>query len=456
MTDSNSHEKQIEELHDRIDQLESQLDGGESPSASRRQVMQGAGVLGLGALLGGGATTAATGTAAAAASDSDSDGDIGSASNRVDVFADGVDALSLSIESLSLGSDPLQAARSGYVVPVGDGLGLQDAVDPSATSTPVADAVAKFSNNYGTVLVPQGTITEGSTLNLKDTHTIRGVVPGNSTIHFTQTGTSADGIVVDGTAYPGRGGGLYGITVKGPGNGQTTGSALRFVGNTAVPRNFDLDKAQLIDWNGSANGAVVEFAAKAFELNWGYWSCWRNSGVQIDTSAGTAGVGPSSNLGTVEFTGSATELIHYVGGGRLHFDSINVGATPTGGSNGEVIHLNPYGNGLFTVGNINYEPSDTSAATATRLFHVVGGGDVKIGHAYNNNDTLDEIVFHGFRGGGDVVIGGTQNGGTLNNNHVVVGSDTAGGVRYDGITANVTNNAGTLTYPVHCLDGDVA
>ena len=47
-----------------------------------------------------------------------------------------------------------------------------------------------------------------------------------------------------------------------------------------------------------------------------------------------------------------------------------------------------------------------------------------------------------------MVVGGTQNG-ALKDNHVVIGDNTAGGVRYDSITANVTNKTGgALTYPV--------
>lgn len=64
-------------------------------SISRRDALTGAGALGLGALLGGGSAMAATGTAGAAPSTSDSDGDVGLPSDRVDVFADGVDSNSV-------------------------------------------------------------------------------------------------------------------------------------------------------------------------------------------------------------------------------------------------------------------------------------------------------------------------------------------------------------------------
>ncbi|QIO22411.1 twin-arginine translocation signal domain-containing protein [Haloarcula sp. JP-L23] len=62
---------------------------------SRRDVLKGAGALGVGGLLGGGATSAAS----ADASDTDSVPDVGTPSNPVDVFGDGISANSVSTEN---------------------------------------------------------------------------------------------------------------------------------------------------------------------------------------------------------------------------------------------------------------------------------------------------------------------------------------------------------------------
>lgn len=66
-------------------------------SVSRRDALKAGSGLGLGALLGGGSVMTAMDQARADASSSDSDGDIGTPSDRNDVFADGVDANSVNL-----------------------------------------------------------------------------------------------------------------------------------------------------------------------------------------------------------------------------------------------------------------------------------------------------------------------------------------------------------------------
>jgi len=66
-----------------------------SGDLSRRQLLQAAGALGVGALAGGGGAAALTGSAAADASATDSDPDVGEPGDRVDGFFDGVDSTSV-------------------------------------------------------------------------------------------------------------------------------------------------------------------------------------------------------------------------------------------------------------------------------------------------------------------------------------------------------------------------
>lgn len=80
---------------------------------SRREAMQAGGALGVGALLGGGGGLALTQRAAADASTSDSDGNVGLPGDRVDVFADGVDATTVSTEGAVIGPYKWAAAYDG-------------------------------------------------------------------------------------------------------------------------------------------------------------------------------------------------------------------------------------------------------------------------------------------------------------------------------------------------------
>lgn len=75
----------------------------QSGGVSRRDALKGAGAVGLGALVGGGAT----GAASAQASETDNDPNVGSSSNRVDVFSDGVDANVVNTDFIDTGALPV-------------------------------------------------------------------------------------------------------------------------------------------------------------------------------------------------------------------------------------------------------------------------------------------------------------------------------------------------------------
>jgi hypothetical protein len=109
---------------------------------SRRDVLKIAAALGIGSIAGGGAASELVGSAAAQADTSDSDGNVGLPGDRVDVFADGVDAAgpveapSVSAESLVIG---------GTLYEEDDNSPFQ----PSSTSS----ATYTISGNYDEVIV---------------------------------------------------------------------------------------------------------------------------------------------------------------------------------------------------------------------------------------------------------------------------------------------------------------
>lgn len=115
MSDNNPNtaelEQRLDEQRQEIEALRQAVQGG---GPTRRGLMQGAGALGVGALLGGGASHAID-PVAADASTSDSDGDVGTPSNRLDVFADGVDTTSIDADELN-GADisDTQTAERGF------------------------------------------------------------------------------------------------------------------------------------------------------------------------------------------------------------------------------------------------------------------------------------------------------------------------------------------------------
>jgi len=100
-----------------LKQLAQDIDAAaQQTGVSRREMLQSAAVLGAGALAGGVGTTKLIDQASADASSSDSDGNVGLPSDRVDIFADGVDSLSLSADEAKISGQP-----SSAYTPIGQG-----------------------------------------------------------------------------------------------------------------------------------------------------------------------------------------------------------------------------------------------------------------------------------------------------------------------------------------------
>lgn len=91
--------------------------------------------------------------AKAAASTSDGDGDVGTPSSPVDVFADGVDAV-------SVGADQLLGAWPTRIMAL-DATGVAASIDPANSTTPVQDAIdAIGTGNGGRIVLPPTTFSD--------------------------------------------------------------------------------------------------------------------------------------------------------------------------------------------------------------------------------------------------------------------------------------------------------
>lgn len=97
-------------------------------SITTRDFLKAAGVIGTGAVLGGGAIELATQDAAADASTTDDDGDVGQPGDRVDVYADGVDANSVDTDDASIAPD------FDETIPFTAGQTRDRVIDPASTS----------------------------------------------------------------------------------------------------------------------------------------------------------------------------------------------------------------------------------------------------------------------------------------------------------------------------------
>lgn len=86
---------------------------------TRREAIAASGAVLSGAAIGGGGAAAMTGNAAAAASTSDGDGDIGSPSNRVDVFAQAVDTDEVNNAHWVAPGESIQSVLDSLATPTG-------------------------------------------------------------------------------------------------------------------------------------------------------------------------------------------------------------------------------------------------------------------------------------------------------------------------------------------------
>lgn len=163
---------------------------------------------------------------------------------------------------------PLQRAMDGYVVPIASGLGVEEAVDPAATGTPVQDvldAVARAGG--GTALLPPEPITEADTVVLHDQTALQGYW-GSSEIAFPQ---GTDGILIDADRSSHSTGeyvvrtAIGGVTLKGPGyDTPNAGVAIR-------DRGLWLSRIGMVEfdnWNGVT--WLVEEEAGSFDNQFDY------------------------------------------------------------------------------------------------------------------------------------------------------------------------------------------
>jgi len=121
---------------------------------SRRGLLKAAGAIGAGALVGGGSAAALTDSAAADASTSDSDPDVGTPSNRADVFAAGVDANVIDTDEIVNVADYIidsQSDPKNVFQSVSDGETVYIAgekVTFNGTATTTAEEITVIGNPY--------------------------------------------------------------------------------------------------------------------------------------------------------------------------------------------------------------------------------------------------------------------------------------------------------------------
>lgn len=166
----------------------------------------------------------------------------------------------------------IQASWDGLVVPVAPGLGMEDAVDPSSTSTPVQDAVDAIDATgsgaqAGTVLLPPESVDEGAPLTNHRKKSFIGWGFASSTIRFTDL--SADGLKQDTNESDDFGDSYWdGLSISGADeNNRTGGSAIHFNDHTA--NYFNMGIVQFCNW-GDPDPVIHFDGGHPFGFDWKY------------------------------------------------------------------------------------------------------------------------------------------------------------------------------------------
>ena len=463
MSDTNADhesERSTEELEQRVDQLEEVVRTvAQKMQPRRRDVMIGAAGIATGA-----AGIASLSEPAAA---EDNVNSIGTADDpleaiHVEELHQHTDHIYADSFNNTIGDSSIQTAWDGLVVPVGQGIGPDDAVDPDSTATPVKDAISVVEEaGGGTVLLPNEEITEDEGITLPKAVNLRGVA---------QSDTLGETVTR--------------ITIE-----NETDELLRIAeDDTTAGQNF-IDRVELHGDDATLSNAAIYAPDNVARLRIGqlsvrnfvgvgmhFESDWFESTVDYlrmfayDAGNEDASVILSSCLGvdwrtsrfdpTDTTSGADSDILKPDGHARGDWPFLNCGGTV-----GQLLTTPGDGRGLsgrWRGGN--YEPVDRNSNPGAIAELAQYGQTLRID--YIDGDTTDTVdyVFRISRNPIDVtgtrrIVIPQQSDNVTTQNVVGIEDEPGGPIVYQGHSSDVDNNTGdTLSEPntVYAVDGPVS
>jgi hypothetical protein len=381
-------------------------------------------------------------------------GTIGTTSKPVDVVAEDVTS-----QSLAVHGGEMQSALDGLVVPVYDDGGVENAIDPTSTATPMQDAVDEIAANAtggaGTVLLPPGVVQEDTTIDHETGVSFQGVgmpkrgaTAGGSVIEI-QTG-GADGISL-GANSTGKAR-FDGFVLRGQGDNSTGADGITCTGAS----NVHIGQVMVQDFYGQAwnqtSGTLFQAQVDhlmAYDLDAG-----DARGVFGFGSALALNVRALTAYPTATTSGANSNILP-LGNAKACFETLNLG-----GSAGKVLGSGTDTNQSIRLGYVNYEPSD-QRSEPSELVDIEG-----------HNTRVDTVIINGASGTGVSVqdvywvlnspanyrIGtvNVTNGASISRDIVRVLNDTAAPGIHEGESTDINNASGVspLSNPINCL-GDL-
>lgn len=455
----------LAEAFPHVAQLEEQLkeadiDVGDIPQrkgTTRRDLLAGsAGLLGLGGIL-----TGATGGAQAG---DDQAGQFGTQAAPLDGYVEdlydkngnrvaelpgdgSLDVLQeMSAESVS--TDDLTGAYPGKVRAVGGGE-VVASIDPSTTSTPVADACAALNSAgvIGEVLV-SGSVNEDAPLSNLYGNVVRGVGGGKSQLTFNLPDSTTPGVDLQrGSGVYDQDGGFENLILYG--GGFSSDSNVAILARNGDYEGFTLDRVIFNNWGGGAfHDDGVD--SSLYNMDWGFVQATNIGGDVFNFGA----LGIANSADTILVSGgiSGRAWVHE-DFGEFHISGFNMSDTGYG-PNGEQITLGAMAEGRGTT----FEHINAEAAGNTGAAHAVyhAGGGHKVERLENpNSDYSAGIV--AIAGGGAFVGKVSQSGSAPDLIEVVEDTDFPDHAAITEHESSEVNNTtgSTLTNPISCLGDQV-
>ena len=337
----------------------------------------------------------------------------------------------------SIGDARIQTAFDGLVVPVAPGVGMDSAVDPTTTTTPVQDAVdavnAATADGEGAVLLPPDTVQEDGTITGLGRINLIGWGEFTSSIEFTDL--SSDGILVAGKS-DGRGAYLDGLELDGSDKAsRTSGSAIRFTGTAG---RFNMGTVRFDHWGGDP--VIWADTGAPFSSHWQNLR-FQTAGYSVRAIRLDEG-GPNLSIGNMYAGNDAgvPDIRQADGGAALRIGMLNLG----GGSGGLFLRENEFGR--FYCGYINWEPSlSTSLDTIVQCDNQIPATFECIQMGGTEGDT-DYMFSQGGGAPGNNIVGQLLSPkGTLNNNKIEIETEPSFESWYYGQASEIDNNAGSST-----------
>jgi len=430
-----------DDLEARVERLEEQVS---ETMPSRRQLLAGAGTLGVGALLGGGADTAAAVDGTQDTSDGTVRGNGGGVDVRLDELRDpggdevfdiddtgainaAVSGREFRFDSINtknllnkIGESALHAAWDGLVVPWCTGVTPSGAIDPAATQTPIQDAVDTIEANadvdrgepQGIVVLPHRSFGEDGTVTFNDGG-VAIISLGNqqgATVNFGNNGDS-DAFQFDGDSYVY----LDGFRIRG--GTRSGGSVFHFVNNNS--QQINIGQVDVVNWTSGSDPWIHFDTATAFQSEWGrvaFRGCDADNGTFCTHFDGDGGNAFRIRELVMKPASSDPQPFRYgFAGGTVQIDHLNCSGESSnvglfqgnqGGVHIGTIHFegaddqNLGNTGIFiqgsmplTIGEVNLGPTGGGGGPSfNKLYDHSSGGNNWLGPATGATGNLTDVV----------------------------------------------------------------